>query len=141
MSNTIDLTTEAFLPEGIKQDWLPLNGQSVPHLFKFIRYPPQEVSYHNPPDLRPLLHQEGVSDFNPAILPQLSPPPSQVAERYTAAITAARKPIASFTMVPISGHSVTLPTWVLHYWREIKCAMGYRQSWKEVLKWLEGFSR
>jgi len=32
---TIDLTIEVFLPEDIKQDWMPVDGQSVPHLFQF----------------------------------------------------------------------------------------------------------
>jgi len=140
MSETIDLTIEIFLPENIKQDWIPLDGRSVPHLFQFTQYSPQHMQYYNYPNLGQLLHEEAVVDFEPHILLQLGPPPSQLSDSYKDAIKAASLPIHSFTLVPISGHPVRLPIWVLDYWREIKHAMGYRCGWKSVLEWLRGVS-
>ena len=56
----IDLTVEAFLPNEIKQDWIPQDGLAVPHLFWFTKYPPQEALYFNTPNLSQLLHQEHI---------------------------------------------------------------------------------
>jgi hypothetical protein len=140
MPETIDLTIEVFLPEKIKQDWIPLDGRSVPHLFQFTRYPLQDMLYDNHSNLSQLLHGEGVTSFQPHTLLQLGLPPSQLSDRYKAAIKAASLPIHSFTLVPTSGHPVRLPIWVLDYWREINRAMGYRRGWKTVLEWLKRFS-
>jgi len=57
-SGIIDLTIEISLPEDIKQHWIPLDGQSVPHLFQFPHYPPQHILYHNYQDLSQQLHGE-----------------------------------------------------------------------------------
>jgi len=141
LPETIDLTTEVFLPEDIKQGWLPLDGQSVLHLFHFTRYPPQHMLYHDFPDLGHLLHKEEVTGFNPYTLLQFGPPLSQLSNRYSAAIKAASSPIHSFTLVPISGHPVRLPIWVFDYWREVGRAMVYRCDWKRALTWLREISR
>ena len=135
MSNEIiDLTIEAFLPEDIKQYWIPLEGHSVPHLFQFTQYPPQNMLYHDYPSFSQLLHEERVANFNPSTLLQIGPPPSKLSDKYKAAIKAASPPIHSFTLVPITGNQIRLPLWVLDYWREINCPMGYWCSWKKVLE-------
>jgi hypothetical protein len=139
-SQIIDLTTEIPFPEDIKKHWLPLDGQSVPHLFIFNQYPPQPMLYHHPHNLSQLLHEEGVTNFQPHALLNLGPPPLELSDSYQAAIKRASHPVCSFTLNPLSGHPVTLPLWVLDYWREIGRAMGYRRNWKEVLIWLRGFS-
>jgi hypothetical protein len=135
-SETIDVSIEVFLPVNIKQDWIPLDGQSVPHLFQFTRYPPQGMVYHNHPNLSPLLHEGRVANFEPHTLLQLGLPPQPLCDSYKAAMRTASHPIHSFTLIPISGHPVRLPIWVLDYWREIRHAMGYRDDWKTVLEWL-----
>jgi hypothetical protein len=140
-SETIDLTIEAFLPEDIKHEWIPLDGLSVPHLFQFTRYPPQHMLYYEPPSLVQLLHEERVTNFDFGTLLQLGPPSPKLSDMYKAAIKGATLSIHSFTLVPVSGHSVRLPIWVLDYWREMKRAMGYRQNWKDVLEWLRGVSK
>jgi len=140
-SEVIDLTIEISLPEGIKQDWIPLDGKSIPHLFQFTNYPPQHMLYHNYNDLSQQLHGEEVINFQPDTLLRLGPPSPQLCDRYQAAIKAASYPIRSLTLVPISGHPARLPIWVLDYWREIRCAMGYQHDWKGALVWLRGFSR
>jgi hypothetical protein len=127
-SEIVDLTVEAFLPEDIKLGWIPLDGLSVSHLFQFIRYPPQEMLYYTHSNLSQLLHKEDVIDFDPQTLLQLGPPPQQLSDGYKAAIKAASFPIHSFTLVPLSGDSVRLPTWMLNYWREIRHAVGYRSD-------------
>ena len=137
----IDLTIEAFLPEDIKQHWIPLDGQSVPHLFQFTRYPPQYKVYQEYKSFSQLLHEEEVTNFSPSTLLQLGPPSSELSDKYKAAIKVTSSPILSFTLVPITGHAVTLPTWVLDYWREISRPMGYRCSWKKILVWLRGISQ
>ncbi|KAF9643803.1 hypothetical protein BDM02DRAFT_3191200 [Thelephora ganbajun] len=123
-SEVIDLTIETPLPEDIKQDWIPLDGLSVPHLFQFTWYPPPETVYYNYPNLSQLLHEEEVINFNPQTLLQLSPPPKHLSDSYKATIKAASSLIHSFTLVPLSGDPVRLPTWVLDYWREIRHAVG-----------------
>lgn len=135
-SEAIDLTIDYPLPNNIKQDWIPLDGRSVPHLFQFTRYPPQDKLYYDYPDLGHLLHEERVADFEPHTLLQLGPPPSKLSDHYKAAIRKTPLPIHSFTLVPTSGHPVKLPIWALDYWREIKRSMGYRHEWKRVLEWL-----
>ena len=137
----IDLTVDISLPDDIKQGWIPINGLSVPHLFQFTRYPPQESLYYNHPNLSQLLHGEHATGFDPHILLQLGPPPEDLSDGYTAAIRAASSPIHSFTLVPLSGDPVRLPTWVLDYWREIKRSVGYYHDWKRVLVWLRGISQ
>ena len=141
LPETIDLTIEVFLPEHTKQGWLPLDGQSVPHLFHFTQYPPQNMLYHDFPDLGHLLHREEVTSFNPHTLLQFGPPLLQLSDHYRAAIKAASHPIHSFTLIPISGHPVRLPIWVFDYWREVGCAMVYQCDWKRVLTWLRDVSR
>jgi len=96
--------------------------------------------YYDYSNLDQLLHKEGVTNFEPYILLQLGPPPLQLSESYIAAIKEAPFPILSFTLVPISGHPVRFPIWVLDYWRGIKHATGYQQSWKSVLEWLSEIS-
>ena len=135
-SDTIDLTV-SILPEHIKQNWIPLDGQSVPHLFQFIRYPPQPMLYYNHSNLGQLLHEERITNFDPYTLLQLGPPPPQLSDGYKNAIKAAPLPIHSFTLVPISGHPVKLPIWLLEYWREIDFAIGHWKRWKDSLKWLK----
>jgi len=137
-SGIIDLTVEIFLPENIKQDWIPLDGLPVPHLFQFTKYPPPERLYDNHSNLSQLLHGEDVINFDPQILLQLGPPPQKLSDRYKAAIRAASSPIHSFTLVPLSGDPVRFPTWVLDYWREIRHAVGCHYDWMSVLKWLRG---
>jgi len=139
-SEVIDLTIEIPLPENIRQDWIPLDGQSVPHLFHFTRYPPQHMLYHIQHDFSQLLHEEVIS-FDPQALLELGPPPLEISDSYQTAIKSALHPVYSFTLDPISGHSVRLPTWVLDYWREIRRAMGYRRDWKKALVWLREVSR
>jgi hypothetical protein len=124
-SEIIDLTIDVFLPEDIKCNWIPVEGRSVPHLFQFTRYPPQVMLYHNYPNLGHLLHEEGITNFEPHILLQLGPPPPELSDTYKAAIKVAPLPILSFTLVPLSGHPVRFPIWVLDYWREIKRATEY----------------
>ena len=140
-SEVIDITHEVFLPNYIKQSWIPLDGLSVPHLFQFTRYPPGDVPYYDYPNLSQFVHEEGVFNFSPNTLLQLGPPPSRLSDRYTAAIKVATFPIHSFTLVPLSGHPIRLPVWVLDYWREVKRPMGYRHDWKTVLVWLRGVSQ
>ena len=137
----IDLTIEVFLPEYIKQHWVPLDGHSVPHLFQFAQYPPQDMLYHEYPTFSSLLHEEGVANFNPSTLLQLGPPPSKLSDKYKAAIKATSHPIHSFTLVPVTGGPVRLPIWVPDYWREISHPMGYQYSWKKVLEWLRRISQ
>ena len=137
----IDLTIEPFLPEDIKQHWIPLDGQSVPHLFEFTRYPPQNMVYQEYQSFSQLLHEEGVADFKYSTLLQLGPPSSQLCDKYKAAIKATPSPTLSFTLVPITGHVVKLPVWVLEYWREISRPMKYQDSWKKVLAWLGEISQ
>ena len=139
-SEVIDLTIEIFLPEDIKQNWIPLDGQPVPHLFQFTQYPPQHMLYHDYHDLSQQLHEEAIN-FQPHTLLKLGPPSLQLSNRYQAAIKAASHPIHSFTLAPISGHPVRLPIWVLDYWREIRHAMKYRDDWKGALIWLKEISR
>lgn len=139
-SEAIDLTIEISLPEEITKDWIPLDGQSVPHLFQFTQYPPQHMLYHTYHDLSQQLHEEEVTSFQPGILLSLGPPSLQLSNSYQAAIKAAPYPIHSFTLAPVSGLPVKLPIWVLDYWREIRHAMGYRCDWKKALIWLRGFS-
>ena len=140
-SGIIDLTIEISLPEDIKQHWIPLDGQSVPHLFQFSHYPPQHMPYHNYQDLSQELHGEKVTNFQPHTLLKFGPPPPQLSDRYQAAIRAASSPTHSFTLAPISGYPVRFPIWVLDYWREIRCAMGYQNDWKGALVWLREISR
>ena len=109
----IDLTIEPFLPEDIKQDWIPLDGHSVPHLFQFTRYPPRGVVYQEYESFSQLLHEEGVVSFSPSTLLQLGPPSSDLSDKYKAAIKAASSPTLSFTLVSITGHAVKFPIWVL----------------------------
>ena len=137
----IDLTIEAPLPEYIKKYWIPLDGQSVPHLFQFTRYPPQDMAYQEYTSFSLLLHEEEVTNFEPSILLQLGPPSSELSDKYKAAIKASSHPALSFTLVPMTGHPVRLPIWVLDYWREITRPMGYRRNWKKVLEWLRGMSQ
>ena len=92
--------------------------------------------YHKSPNLRELLHEERVTNFDPHILFQLGPPSPELSDSYQDAIKAASLSIHSFTLLPVSGHPVRLPIWVLDYWRELKCAMGYQHDWKNVLEWL-----
>jgi hypothetical protein len=137
----IDLTTEVVdLPEDIKQGWILQDGLPVPHLFQFKRYPPREMLYYTHSELSQLLHGEDIS-FDPEILLQHGPPPQKLSDQYQVAIRAASSPIRSFTMIPLSGDPIRLPTWVLDYWREIRRAMGYRCDWKRVLVWLRGISQ
>jgi len=98
------------------------------------------MPYHRFPNLRELLHEEGATNFDPHTLLQLGPPSPELSDSYRAAIKASPLSIHSFTLVPVSGHPVRLPIWVLDYWREIKRAMGYRHDWKNVLEWLRGVS-
>ena len=63
----------------------------------------------------------------------LVPPPLEISDSYQTAIKSALHPVHSFTLDPISGHLVRLPIWVLDYWREIRCAMGYWHDWKKAL--------
>jgi len=140
LSDIIDLTHEAPLPEDIRQDWLPLDGQSVPHLFQFTRYPPQNMVYSNYPDLSQLLHRERVTNFHPQNLLQLGPPPPQLSDHYRTAIRAAPFTIHSLTLVPTSGYPIRVPVWILDYWQEIRRAMGYQHDWKRVLVWLREVS-
>ena len=140
-SDIIDLTCETLLPENIRQNWLLLDGQSVPHLFQFTQYPPQNVLYSNHPNFSQLLHEEGVTNFHPENLLQLGPPPQQLSECYSTAIKGAQFPVHSFTLIPTSGHPLRVPIWILDYWQEICCAMGYRHDWKRVLVWLREVSK
>lgn len=140
-SEAIDLTIEIPLPEEIRQNWIPLDGQSVPHLFQFTQYPPQHMLYHTYHDLSQQLHKEEVTNFQLGTLLSLGPPSPQLSNSYQAAIKAAPHPIHSFTLAPVSGHPVRFPIWVLDYWREIRRAIGYRHDWKKALIWLRGFSR
>jgi hypothetical protein len=140
-SETIDLTVDLFLPKDIKQNWIPLDGLSVPHLFQFTQYPPSETLYYNHPNIGQLLHQEEVAGFDPHILLQLGLPPKQLTDSYKTAIRAASSPIYSFTLLLLSGDQVRLPTWVLDYWREIRRAVDYRHEWKKVFVWLRGVSQ
>lgn len=137
----IDLTIEPFLPEEIKQHWIPLDGQPVSHLFQFTRYPPQSMVYQEYHAFSNLLHEEGVINFEPSALLQIGPPLSNLSDKYKAAIKATSSPILSFTLVSITGHTVKLPVWVLDYWREINRPMEYRCSWKKVLVWLREISQ
>ena len=137
----IDLTIDAFLPEDIKQQWIPLDGHSIPHLFQFTRYPPQNMAYQEYTSFSLLLHKEGVTNFEPSTLLQLGPPSSDLSDKYKAAIKATSTPVLSFTLVSMTGHPVRLPIWVLEYWREIDRPMGYQRKWKKVLGWLRGISQ
>jgi hypothetical protein len=96
--------------------------------------------YYQSPNIRQLLHEEKITNFDPHILLQLGPPSSDLSDSYKAAIKAVSLPIHSFTLIQISGHSVRLPIWVFDYWRKIKYAMEYRHQWKNVLEWLRGIS-
>ena len=140
-SEIIDLTIDSPLPEEIKEYWLPPDGESVPHLLYFRQYPPQYMQYYHYQDLTHLLHREGVTDFNPNTLLTLGLPLVDLTKSYQAAIKAAPSPIHSFTVVPVSGHSVKLPTWALDYWREIRRARGYQHDWKKAIMWLKETSR
>ena len=139
-SEAIDLTIEISLPEEVKQDWIPLDVQSVPHLFQFTRYPPQHMLYHAHYDLSQQLYEE-VTNFKLDTLLSIGPPSPELSDNYQAAIKATPHHIYSFTLTPVSGHPVRLPIWVLDYWREIRHEMGYQNDWKRVLIWLRGFSR
>lgn len=138
-SEVIDLTVEAFLPGAIKQDWLPHNGLSVLHLFQFTRYPPPAVLYYEYTDLSQQLH-EIIFDPELETLLHLGPPSPRLSDKYRASILAAPSPIHSFTLVPLTGEPVQLPTWVLDYWGEIEHAVGYRHQWKMALIWLRQVS-
>jgi hypothetical protein len=127
----INLTTEVFLPE-INKGWIPLDGLSVPHLFQFTRYPPQEKLYYNYPDLNQLLHEEETTILDPQILLHIGPPPQKLINNYKAAIKKAFSPPHSFTLVPFTGDPVKLPIWVLDYWREIQRVVGYHCNWRGV---------
>ena len=140
-SEVIDLTVDVFLPEHIKQNWIPLDGLSVPHLFQFTRYPSSETLFYDHPYLDQLLHNEEATDFNPHLLLQLGLPPNKLSDRYKAAIKASPTPICSFTLLPLSGDPVKLPIWVLDYWREMRHSMGYCHDWKKALVWLRGVSQ
>ena len=140
-SETIDLTKEIFLPEEIKNGWIPIDGLSVPHLFQFTQYPPQETLYYKYPDLNQLLHEEETTNLDPQTLVHTSPPPQKLIDIYKDVINKSSSSIHSFTLVPLSGDPVRLPTWVLDYWTEISCAVGYRRDWKKVLVWLRGISQ
>ena len=137
----IDLTIEPFLPEDIKQHWIPLDGQSVPHLFQFARYPPQNMVYQEYHSFSQLLHEEGVTSFDPYTLLQHGPPSSNLSEKYKTAIKAASSPTLSFTLVSLTGNAVRFPVWVLDYWKVIRVPMEYRCSWKKVLVWLRDISQ
>jgi len=137
----IDLTIEVFLPEDIKQHWIPLDGHSVSHLFQFTHYPPQDMVYQEYTSFSQLLHEENVTNFNPSTLLPLGPPSSELSDKYKATIKATSTPVLSFTLVSMTGHPVRLPTWVLDYWREINCPIGYEHSWNKVLEWLRGMSQ
>jgi len=137
----IDLTIEPFLPEYIKHHWIPLDGQPVSHLFQFTRYPPQNMVYQEYHDFSQLLHEEGVTNFDPNTLLQLGPPSSELSDKYKAAIKATSSLILSFTLVSITGNAVKLPIWVLDYWREIDRPVGYWRSWKKILVWLRDISQ
>jgi hypothetical protein len=140
-SEVIDLTVDSPLPKGIQECWLPLDGESVPHLLHFQPYPPQRMYYQHHHDLTQLIHGDGVPDFNANTLLTLAPPLVNFTESYQAAIKAASYPIHSFTVVPASGHPVKLPTWALDYWREIRRARGYQHDWKKAIMWLREVSR
>jgi hypothetical protein len=140
-SEVIDLTVESPLPEGIKKYWIPLDGESIPHLLFFTQYPPPRMQYYHPHDLNQLLHGEDVIDFNPNTLLTHGLPPVNLSEGYQAAIKAVPHTIHSFTLIPLSGNPVKLPTWVLDYWREIRRAMGYQHEWKKAIMWLREVSR
>ena len=129
------------MPEDIRQNWLPLDGQSVPHLFQFTRYPPQNMFYSNYPDLSQLLHGEKVTNFHPQNLLQLGPPPPQLSDHYKTAIRAAPFTVHSLTLVPTSGYPIKVPIWILDYWQEMQRAMGYQRDWKRVLVWLREVSK
>ena len=120
---------------------MPLDGLSVPHLFQFARYPHSEAPHYAHPHLDQLLHEEEAVGFNPNILLQLGLPSKTLSDSYEAAIKASSSPIHSFTLLPLSGDSVRLPTWVLDYWREIMRAVEYRRDRKKVLVWLRGISQ
>lgn len=124
-SEIIDLTIEAPLPEDIRQNWIPLEGRSVLHLFQFTHYPLQHIAYQSHQDLSQLLHEGKIIGFEPSTLLGLGPLPLQLSSSYQTAVRAAPHPIHSFTLTPLSGHPVKLPIWILDYWREITCAMRY----------------
>jgi hypothetical protein len=140
-SEIIDLTVDPFLPEVIKQHWIPLDGLSVPHLFQFKQYPPPEMPYYDHSDLSQLLHKEEFSEFNFQTLLQFSPPPKILMDGYKNVIKVATSPIHSFTLIQLSGDSVKFPVWVLDYWREVGRATGYCHDWKKVLVWLRNVNK
>ena len=106
-SEVIDLTIDVPLPEEIKNYWIPLEGESVPHLLHFTQYPPKRMQYHHPHNLAQLLHKEDVTNFNPNTLLTLGHPPVGLTEGYQAAIKAASHPIHSFHSLGIQ--SISLP--------------------------------
>jgi hypothetical protein len=140
-SDIIDLTVEVFLPEDIKQSFIPLDGLPVPHLFSFTKYPPLAMPYYDHLDFSELLHGEELTGFNPDTLLQYGPPPQNLSEKYKVAIKAASHAVHSFALVPLSGDPVRFPVWVLDYWREIRRAVEYRRDWKGSLVWLRGMSQ
>ena len=140
-SEVIDLTVDAPLPEEIKNHWIPLDGEAIPHLLYFTQYPPQCMQYHHPHNFTQLLCEEDITNFSPNTLLTLGLPQVDPTEGYQAAIKAIPHPIHSFTVIPFYGNPVTLPTWVLDYWREIGCAMGYQNDWKKAIIWLREASR
>ena len=145
MSSPIDLTEELEdqLPPGVINDWLPIRGESVFHLFVFNKYPANKTNYMMPPDFAPVLHEEVVMDFDYDTLPHLGLPVNpSVTEAYQAAIKSAKHLVHSITLIPHpgSGESLTLPTWIFHYWREIGLAALYQEQWKTALVWLQQYS-
>ena len=130
-SEVINLTIDIPLPEEIKNHWIPLDGESVPHLLHLTQYPPKRTHYHHPHNLAQILHKEDVTNFNPNTLLTLGLLPVGLTEGYQAAIKATSHPTHTFTVVPFSGYPVNLSTCVLDYWREIRHAMGYQHDWKK----------
>ena len=96
-SEAIDLTAEISLLEEITKDWIPLDGQSVPHLFQFTQYPPQHMLYHTYHDLSQQLHEEEVTSFQPGILLSLGPP---LLHFPTATRLQSKQPHIPFTPLP-----------------------------------------
>jgi hypothetical protein len=145
MSFTLDLTedTEALLPSQLLNDWLPIRGKSVFHLFSFNKYPSTNTNFTIPSDFGPVLHEDVIMDFNFDNLLQLGPPVNSSATKaYHAAIKSAKHKVHSVTLTPHSGlgNPVTLPTWIFGYWRELELAVSYREQWKAALLWLQSYS-
>ena len=139
-SEIIDLTIKSLLPKNIKQNWIPLDGLPIPHLFQFTQYLPPETVYHDPPVPSHLIHEEELVDFNLQSLLQFSPPQKQLISKYQTAIKTAPSPIHSFTLISLPGNHFKFPIWAFDYWPEIGRAVGYHSDWKKALVWLRGFS-